>query len=99
MPHRTFWNERGVIVVFYGLIDVDEIDEANGIAYSHPRFEEINYELWNFSDADVSAMKPEDCRIPASTDAVAASYKNNCRVALVSSDEYAQSLFRLMPMR
>lgn len=43
MPHKTNWEERGLLIEWSGVINATEILKSNGAIYGDRRFDEIRY--------------------------------------------------------
>lgn len=93
MPYEIQWNTRGTVTRFQGVISIEEINHANDDHYASALFDELEYQLYDFSQADLSALELEDAREPAAIDSAASSYKRHFKVALVSHDKFAEALF------
>jgi len=94
MPYNIVWEERGASTKFTGKITIDEINQANDEHYGDPRYDDIKYQLFDFTSADLSAITLDDAKYPAAIDKAANTYKLILKVALVAKDDYAKTLCR-----
>ncbi len=87
MPHETTWEKKGVYWKFYGIVTVEEVNEANEEAYGNSRFDELKYFIWDGTDIKQLDLTEEDADISAATDRSTVSYKPIMKGALVANKE------------
>ena len=92
MLYKLTWDKAGTVAEFFGRITLDTILEVDQMHYNDPRFDEIHYELYDFSQADLSEVHISDVQVPAAYD-FGASHINRCmKVASVATDPHAIEL-------
>ena len=52
MPYITTWEPTGIKWQFHGTVTSEEVDEANREMYEDPRFNSINYFIWDMSNVE-----------------------------------------------
>ena len=61
MPYELIWEARGVLCRFSGIASDDDLRQANFDIYSNPKFEEIDYELVDFTDVTEFNVERASC--------------------------------------
>ena len=92
MTYNMIWYERGTCTTFSGKTTIEEVNEVNNKHYGDARFDKIRYQLYDFTDADLSAVTLDDTKYPAAFDTAATSYKPRFKAAMVVTDELGKSL-------
>lgn len=92
MVYAIVWNSKGAITRFTGKVGIEEINQANNEHYGDARYDEIKYQLFDFTEADLSSIAADDAKYPAAYDKAATIYKFYLRVAMVVADDYTQAL-------
>lgn len=94
MAYRYDWFEEGFVLTFDGLLSIQEIKDANHLWKKVPRIQNMRYQIWDFSNADMNEIYESDAQDPK-----AYRYYPEMKVALVSKDEYARKLFNVYAQR
>lgn len=84
MPHITTWERTGIKWQFYGTITSEEVDEANREMYEDPRFNSINYFIWDMSNVEKLIKNKIENNKPVATDLGASNINKDIRGALVA---------------
>lgn len=84
MSYAMNWEASGVYVVFADPVDMGQVESATSDMYNHPRFEEIQYFIWNVKQIKALDMTPDDTEAMAYTDHVASSYKLHLKGAFIA---------------
>lgn len=92
MAYQITYKERGSIVNCSGTLNIQEINEANGVLHGHESFDKHRYQIWNLLNADMSQITEEEMNEPAATDLAAGLSVFKMKVALVVRDNYAVKL-------
>ena len=92
MPYTISWRDRGTYTKLVGSITIDEVAEANNEHYYHSRFKDIEYQLFDFTEADCSKVTLADTKYPAAFDTAANFHKPAFKVAMVVADNYTKTL-------
>lgn len=92
MLYKLTWNKEGTVAEFFGKISLDTILEVDQKHYNDPRFDEIRYELYDFTQADLSGVYICDVQVPAAYDYGASHINRYIKVASVATDPHAIEL-------
>lgn len=92
MAYQIEWRDGGVFVTLTGDIDIEELNEANGRIHGDERLDSMDYQIWLMSGADLSGISLREIEQPTATDNIAASFKAQVRVALVSHSPHTREL-------
>ncbi len=88
MAYKVAWADHVVIVTFDGATDIREINEANGGLHGDARFDDLQLQIFDFLEADLSSVLERDAAQPAATDMVAAGFTREMKVASVARDPH-----------
>lgn len=86
MSHITKWEPTGVKWQFHGTVTSEEVDEANREMYEDPRFDSINYFIWDMSNVEKLIKNKLEINKPAATDLGASRTNKNISGALVANE-------------
>ena len=89
MSYELSYSNRGFVVIFKGNVTIEEINDANGDIHGHANFDNHNYQIVDFLDADLSSVEMEDAEIAAQTDCIASRTRWNVKVSFVVREAYA----------
>jgi hypothetical protein len=87
MPHQTLWENKGIYWRFSGVVTLDEQELADGEMYGDPRFDELEYFIWDGTDIDKVDYHETEADEPAAIDKVSSVYKPNLKGALIAKTE------------
>lgn len=93
MSYETHWEENGVVWIFSGVTNSEEILQANMELYNHERAEELFYQILDFTPTERVILTEEDVIKFAALDYGSSHYIKKMKVALVSEDTNLKSLF------
>ena len=93
MPFTLTWNDDGTYVKFFGKVSISEVREADDLHYGNKKFDDIKYQICDYSDADVSHIMSRDAKIQAAHDKAASHYKTNLKVANIGKGEHIETFF------
>ncbi len=94
MPYTLTWNDDGTYVKFFGKVSFSEVREADDLHYGDKKFDDIKYQIFDFTDADVSRITRQDAQIQAAHDKAASHYKKNLKVANIGKGEHIEAVFK-----
>jgi len=86
MPHETIWEEEGINWKFHGIVNTEEVHEADAEVYDDARFDDLKYFIWDATDMEKLEFEDLDVVSIAAKDTVAASYKKRFKGALIVKD-------------
>ncbi len=92
MTYTMCWYQRGTCTTFTGMVTIEEVNEVNDKHYGDARFDKIKYQLFDFTQADISGITLDDIKYPAAFDKAATNYKPKFKAAIVVSDEHGKAL-------
>jgi hypothetical protein len=92
MLYKLTWSKAGTVAEFFGKITLDTILEVDQKHYNDPRFDDIRYELYDFTQADLSGVHVSDVQVPAAYDFGASHINRSIKVASVATDPHAIEL-------
>ncbi|MDP6831096.1 MAG: hypothetical protein QF521_10775 [Alphaproteobacteria bacterium] len=87
MAYELVWEPRGKITRYTGIISDDDILRAIQTTTADPRFESLEYQIADFSDADTIVVSSETIRSTASLDREASLRNPKIRVAIVGHEQ------------
>ena len=87
MPFELTWEDRGVLCRFSGIASDDDLRQANFNIYSNPKFEEIDYELIDFTDVTRLDFSSQVVRLTAGEDFRASKRNPSVRAAIVGEEK------------
>lgn len=72
MPYKIYWEERGVVMQYFGRTSDEEIAEAVRIAQADDRFDELRYDIHDLRLCEEFSFSQSRIAEMAAIDAVAA---------------------------
>lgn len=84
MPYSITWSHEGTEIIYEGKVSYAEIRAADDAHYGDERFQDIRYQLCDFTKADTSEITLSDAEEYAVFDVVSIPYKPHLKVAMVS---------------
>lgn len=85
--HFTYeWIGSDFIATFHGDISFSDIAEANGIICGDPRFEEMKYQIFDYSKINSIDLDHDVALIISNLDSAAAVWNHSVKVATVTMD-------------
>jgi hypothetical protein len=95
MKEKTTWESGGVIITFSGVVDGEELLQANEELYGDERFDNIHYQIWDYSNVIEFKLDVDWVAKIAALDKAAALSNSIMKVASVATDEVTQMLSSL----
>lgn len=87
--HFTYeWIDSNFIVTFYGDISFIDIMNANGIMYGDRRFDELKYQIFDYSMITSINLNNNVPEIISKLDTAAIVWNHHVKVATVTKDDY-----------
>lgn len=96
MAHETLWldEDRGIQWTFTGIVDTNELKQADAELYNDARLDRVRYSIWDASDVEVFNVQLDDMALFASTDTAASTYMHPVHVAFIAQDENVMQSIR-----
>jgi len=92
MPYTISWEKNGIVTTYHGVVNAEEILEADRSFYNDPRSDEARYQIADFTKGIPGAIDDKDI-ITISAYDIGATYSiPELKVALVTKDPYVKSL-------
>ena len=92
MPHVTIWEEKGIHWSFSGVVTMEEQQQADGEMYNDPRFDEIDYYIWDGSEIESIAYSTRDADEPAAIDKASSTYRPFLKGALIADNQQVKGV-------
>ena len=86
---------KGVLITLSVALDGDELFQVNEKIYSDSRFDNLHYQLWDFTKVSEFNVNIEDVSKIAAHDRAAALSNSSMKVALVAAEEMIQTFANL----
>ncbi len=86
MPHKTYWEEKGMLIDWSGVIDSTEVLKSNGAIYGDKRFDEIRYQINDFLKAEFANFSDKEIQIIATLELQASDWNKHMKVVHVTTD-------------
>ena len=87
MPYELIWEDRGVVMRYWGVASDHDLRQANLDTVNHPRFADIDYTLDDLTDVTRIDFSSDAMRWCADLDLRASKRNPSLRVAIVGEDK------------
>lgn len=84
MSHETEFPEAGVVWTFHGTISYEEIVAANSEVWNREDWDELQYQIVDFTDVESVTIDDEDTRAVGHMDKIAVQRRRSLKVALIA---------------
>lgn len=84
MPHKTYWEEKGMLIEWSGVIEASEIIKSNGAVYGEKRFDEIRYQINHFIDAELANFTEKEVQIISALELQASQWNPNLKMVHIT---------------
>ena len=81
--------DNGFIAKFWGKISVSDILNVNNLIYGREEFDSHKFQVFDFSEADLTDITHKRSEEPAATDNIASQYSPDVKVATVATESHA----------
>lgn len=92
MPYKVNWEANGVYIKLYGAVDTEDLDKVYIAVNKDPRFNAVKHQICDFLDIEEIAYSEEVITKIGNMDKVESLANPKVKVALVMTDNKAQSL-------
>ena len=88
MSYNITWQDSNVIISFEGNVNYQDVNEADNIVYGDSRFDDMKYQIADFSKIEKFELTEEEVRIIAMLDKSSSRWNNKIKLAVVTLDLY-----------
>lgn len=92
MTFNINWDKTGVYVKFRGIVNSQDLIDANNYVISNKNFETISYQIFDFNNIDEFNITKEDIIIIGTMDKSQTDFKKDMKVAIVTQDDYVRKI-------
>lgn len=92
MPYTINWEKNGVVRTFHGVVDAEEVLEADRLFYSDPRSDEVRYQISDFTQGEPGVIDDKHITTIAAFDIGATYSIPRLKLAFVTQDPYVKAL-------
>lgn len=94
MTFNIKWHKKGVFLKFRGIVNSQDLIDANNYLISNANFELIDYQIFDFSEIDDFQITAYDMAIIGSMDKSQSEFNKKMKVAVITTDNYVKELTR-----
>ncbi|MCW3807571.1 hypothetical protein [Plebeiibacterium marinum] len=95
MSFNVEWRGANIIVKFSGLVSYQEINEADGIIYGNKHFDQMQYQVFDFSGIDGFNVNELEMKMIGTLDKASSHWNNSVKVAVITDDPKIVELTRV----
>lgn len=92
MTFNINWDKKGVYVKFRGIVNAQDLIDANNYVISNKNFEKIDYQIFDFLTIDEFKITMEDIALIGSIDKSQAEFKKDMKVAILTKDQSVKEI-------
>jgi len=92
MPYTIKWEKNGVVTTYHGVVNADEVLEADRSFYNDPRSDAARYQITDFTQGIPGVIDDKDINNIAAYDIGATYSIPSLKVALITNDPNVKSL-------
>ncbi len=92
MTFNINWDKNGVYVKFRGIVNAQDLIDANNYVISNANFESINYQIFDFLDIEEFKITSYDISIIGIMDKSQTNVKEEMKVAIVTQSDYIKEI-------
>ena len=92
MTFNINWDKEGVYLKFRGVVNAQDLIDANNYLISNARFESITYQIFDFLDIDDFKVTSFDISIIATIDKSQTEFKKEMKIAILTRDETVKEI-------
>ena len=91
MADSIIWENKGVFLQFFGVVNLADITRCNDEMYADPRLDNAQYQIWDFTGVESVTMDLDEAKVPAVIDRGANVSIPSLKIALVAkADELVE---------
>jgi len=88
MSYNITWQDSNVIISFEGNVNYQDVNEADNIVYGDSRFDDMKYQIADFSKIEKFELTEDEVQIIAMLDKSSSRWNNKIKLAVVTLDLY-----------
>ena len=88
MSYNITWQDSNVIISFEGNVNYQDVNEADNIVYGDSRFDDMKYQIADFSKIEKFELTEQEVQIIAMLDKSSSRWNNKIKLAVVTLDLY-----------
>ncbi len=92
MTFTINWDKNGVYVKFRGVVNAQDLIDANNYVISNANFESINFQIFDFLDIEEFKITSYDISIIGVMDKSQTDVKKDMKVAVVTQSDYVREI-------
>jgi len=92
MSFQIVWDKNNANVNFYGTLTIKDFLEANGLIYGNHRFDNMEYQIADFTDVQKIELSDEDVIIISTLELSAVQWNRHVKVAHVTKNQILKDL-------
>jgi len=94
MTFNITWDKKGAYIKFRGVVNAQDLIDANNYLISNVNFDGINYQIFDFLNIDDFKITSFDISIIGVMDKSQTEFKKEMRVAIVTQNDYVREITR-----
>ncbi|PLX15825.1 MAG: hypothetical protein C0597_08400 [Marinilabiliales bacterium] len=92
MTFNIKWDQKGVYVKFHGIVNAQDLIDANNYVISNANFESIHFQIFDFLDIDDFKITSYDISIIGVMDKSQSDFNKNMKIAIVTQSDYVKEI-------
>ena len=92
MTFNINWDNNGVYIKFRGIVNSQDLIDANNYLISNANFDTIKYQLFDFLDIEEFQIGKADMEIIGTMDKSQSDFKNDMKIAIITNDDYVRKM-------
>lgn len=92
MDHTYNWVGNNIEIKLKGRLVIDDIINFNNMIYGDSRFDEMRYQIVDFTDVTEIDITENDIKLVSTLEKVATRWNNNIKIACVAPPQYDPEL-------
>ena len=86
MSYNITWQDSNVIISFEGNVNYQDVNEADNFVYGDSRFDDMKYQIADFSKIEKFELTEDEVQIIAMLDKSSSRWNNKIKLAVVTLD-------------
>ena len=92
MTFNIKWDKKGVYVKFHGIVNAQDLIDANNYIISNANFETIHFQIFDFLDIDDFNITSYDISIIGVIDKSQSVINKEMKIAIVTQNDYVKEI-------
>jgi hypothetical protein len=85
---EVLWEQSGVTLSFFGVVDFKEIYQTNSQLTANSYFDTADFQVWDFSQVSKIIATEQDALVLASLDKAMTVWKKSMKVAIITTSPF-----------